>query len=139
MVSLSEMKSRTHLLPLYCGRWQNVEKSHPPFRKELGGISTAGQAGCYSDYILACFGREKACFGREKHVVHAWVCMAMELFALLTVLLSAALLGCSCLAQGESAQIYNLQTALLPPACQGPFASSHGGATLSHPPLPLGC
>ncbi|XP_013931522.1 PREDICTED: proline-rich transmembrane protein 4 [Thamnophis sirtalis] len=45
------------------------------------------------------------------------------LFALLAALLSAALLGCSCLARGEAAQIYDLRPAPPPPACQGSFAS----------------
>lgn len=46
------------------------------------------------------------------------------LLALLAVLLSATLLGCSCLVWGESAQIYNLRSASPLLACQGPFASS---------------
>ncbi|XP_058047718.1 proline-rich transmembrane protein 4 [Ahaetulla prasina] len=45
------------------------------------------------------------------------------LFALLAALLSAALLGCSCLARGEVAQIYDLRSAPPPPTCQGSFAS----------------
>ncbi|XP_039189324.1 proline-rich transmembrane protein 4, partial [Crotalus tigris] len=46
------------------------------------------------------------------------------LFALLAALLSAALLGCSCLARGEPAQIYDLRSAPPPPPGQGAFASS---------------
>ncbi|KAM3833517.1 proline-rich transmembrane protein 4 [Vipera latastei] len=45
------------------------------------------------------------------------------LFALLAALLSAALLGCSCLARGEPAQVYDLRSAPPPPPGQGSFAS----------------
>ncbi|XP_034285969.1 proline-rich transmembrane protein 4 isoform X1 [Pantherophis guttatus] len=45
------------------------------------------------------------------------------LFALLAALLSATLLGCSCLVRGEVAQIYDLRNAPPLPACQGSFAS----------------
>lgn len=46
------------------------------------------------------------------------------LFVVWTALLLAALLGCSCLIQSESAHIYNLWSSPPPPACKGPFLSS---------------